>query len=49
MEATTWRGGCAHVELSDFGHIYDLKNKRVAPQYFQKAGERRGIGSTFWL
>ena len=47
MEATTWRGGCAHVKLSDFGHIYDLKNKRAAPQYFQKAGERRVFSLIF--
>ncbi len=42
------RGG-AHVKLSDFNHIYGLKNERVSPQCSQKMGERRGIGSTFWL
>ena len=41
------RGG-AHVKLSDFNHIYDLKNKRAAPQRFQRVGERRAVGSTFW-
>ena len=36
-----------HVELSDFSHIYDLKNKRTALQHFQKMGERRVVGSAF--
>ena len=47
IEATTQREGCMHVELSDFSHIYDLKNKRTALQYFQKMGERRVVGSAF--
>jgi hypothetical protein len=29
IEATTQRGGCMHVELSDFSHIYDLKIKEL--------------------
>lgn len=47
IEATTQRGGYMHVELSDFSHIYDLKNKRTALQHFQKMGERRVVGSAF--
>ena len=40
------RGG-AHIKLSDFNHIYDLKNERVSSLRSQKIGEGRGIGSTF--
>ena len=40
------RGG-AHVRLSDFNHIYDLKNERASSQCLQKMRERRGTGSTF--
>ena len=32
----------AYVELSDFNHIYDLKNERVSSQCLQKMGERGG-------
>ena len=35
------RGG-AHVRLSDFNHIYDLKNERASSQCLQKM--RRGEG-----
>jgi len=35
------RGG-AHVKLSDFNHIYDLKNERASSQCLQKMRERRG-------
>lgn len=31
------RGG-AHVKLSDFNHIYGLKNERVSPPVFAKDG-----------
>lgn len=40
------RGG-AHVRLSDFNHIYDLKNERASSQCLQKMGDSGGIGSTF--
>ena len=40
------RGG-AHIRLSDFNHIYDLKNERASSQCLQKMRERRGTGSTF--
>lgn len=40
------RGG-VHVKLSDFNHIYDLKNERASSQCLQKMGDRGGIGSTF--
>ena len=40
------RGG-AHVKLSDFNHIYGLKNERVTPQCSQKMGERKVLSSTF--
>ena len=42
------RGG-VHVKLSDFNHIYDLKNERASSQCLQKMRERRGTGSTFWM
>lgn len=37
----------AYVELSDFNHIYDLKNERASSQCSRKMGEGRGVGSTF--
>lgn len=40
------RGG-AYVKLSDFNHIYGLKNERVSSRCLQKIGEGRGTGSTF--
>ena len=42
------RGG-VHVKLSDFNHIYDLKNERASSRCSQKIREGRGTGSTFWL
>ena len=47
MEAATLGEDCAHVELSDFSHIYDVKNERVAPQCFRKVGEGSVVSSTF--
>lgn len=41
------RGG-AHVKLSDFNHIYGLKNERASSRYLRKIGEGRAVGSTFW-
>ena len=41
------RGG-AHVKLSDFNHIYGLKNERASSRYLRKIGEGRVVGSTFW-
>lgn len=40
------RGG-AYIKLSDFNHIYDLKNERASSQCLQKMRERKGTGSTF--
>lgn len=47
MEAATQGEDRAHVELSDFSHIYDVKNERVAPQCFRKVGEGSVVSSTF--
>ena len=39
MEATTWRGGLRACQLSDFGHIYDLKNKELRLGISKGGGE----------
>lgn len=47
MEAATQGEDCAHVELCDFSHTYDVKNERVEPQCFRKVGEGSVVSSTF--